>query len=455
MSHKGLRAPISRRSLLKTAVAAGIAAAGPAARFGLRPAAAASAWEEAPKASKPAKLTYIYWPWGKAQDTMIPKFEENWGVKVEKMAEPNVEPLFAKVMAMSAAGEQLDVIKGITGYLGIWVKNKIIQPIDGLPGLEQYKQEMTSLSLQSIQYQGKFYGLPYYSSIFTVGYFEDLFKKAGLKDPPKTWDEMVEQAQKAKRDGVSNFPIVWVGGAGSEHVTYVWYQLVWSRGGIVFDKDMNLKVEPGSKARESLAWWRKTFVDWKVSDPKSLELRFIPAAKAVWTGQYIFHPLTHHYYFQWMNREGESPIAGKVKMFHMPDTGKTLGWTALECLSANTKSKDWAWMLLQHVGGRTKKGDFEMAKFFANDAMLGSGFKTVMQDPEIKKHWNRWADVDVLAKQWDQATDLLQGVPALAEPWFLKWQDDAVVQVQSCLAGKITADQACDAMLQKYKEVKK
>ena len=87
--------------------------------------------------------------------------------------------------------------------------------------------------------------------------------------------------------------------------------------------------------------------------------------------------------------------------------------------------------------------------------MLGSGFKTVMQDPGVKKRWTKWADTDVVAKQWDLATDLLQAVPAIAEPWFPKWQDDAVVQIQSCLAGKITADQACDAMLQKYKEVKK
>lgn len=59
--------------------------------------------------------------------------------------------------------------------------------------------------------------------------------------------------------------------------------LTYNRGGVIFDKDLKPQLGPGSVARETLAWWQSTFKE-ELADPKSLELRFIPAAKAFNTG---------------------------------------------------------------------------------------------------------------------------------------------------------------------------
>ena len=46
------------------------------------------------------------------------------------------------------------------------------------------------------EYQGKLYGFPILSSARAFFYNKDLFARAGLAGPPKTWDEFVHAARK-------------------------------------------------------------------------------------------------------------------------------------------------------------------------------------------------------------------------------------------------------------------
>src|ERR671935_643879 len=46
------------------------------------------------------------------------------------------------------------------------------------------------------QYGGKLYGMPILSSARAFFYNRDLFAKAGIAAPPKTWDEFVQTAKK-------------------------------------------------------------------------------------------------------------------------------------------------------------------------------------------------------------------------------------------------------------------
>jgi len=410
-------------------------------------------WATAPSSPKPSKLTFIYWPWGTTEAELCDKFEADWGIPVERMSESNVEPLFNKVNTMFAAGEPLDIIKCENQNVGEWGGAGVIQPIDGLPGLEEYKADMNDLCLQSMEHDGKFWGLPYYQSFFIAAYFQDHFEAAGITAPPTTYDELKEQAEKIKADGVAEHPILWMAGPGNAHVSFVFFELVHNWGGTVFDKDAVPTLGAGSKAREALTWWQDSFQKWEISAPESLELRYIPAAKATWTEKYSFHPLTHHYYMSLMNSQSQSPIAGRMKNFMCPNDGATLGWTVLETMGGNPHDRDWAWMLQQYVGGKTKDGQYTIGLKYAVDAMLGSGFNPVNENPAIKESWKKWTDVDLNLEQWKKATPIHLAVPALPKEWFNKWNDACVVSVQNCLAGKITPDQACDEMIAKHKEV--
>ena len=415
--------------------------------------AAPSVWATAPAGPKPGKLFFLYYPWGTTEEELADQFKQDWGVDVERLVEPVNEPVYNKANTMYATGEPFDVIKTSFNWMAEWVKAGLIQPLDGLPGLEEYKKEMNKPCLQTVEYQNKTWALPYHQSFFIGAYFEDHFKKGGIKAPPKTYQELVDQALKLKKDGVAEYPIVWPNGQGTQHLTFEFYTLVHNWGGTVFDKDPKPTLEPGSKAREALNWWRRSFQEWKISAPESLELRFIPAAKAFWTGKYSFHMFTHHYYMSTMNSESESPIKGRVKNWLLPNGGATLGWTDLYTMSSTSKDKAWAWKLLQYMGGRTKDGKYTIQMKYAIKSMLGMGYDTVNRDPAIKAAWKKWTDVELNLKQGALATALPVAVPAVMTPWHQKWQDAAQVSIQKCLAGQLTADQACDEMIAKYKDV--
>ena len=77
----------------------------------------------------------------------------------------------------------------------------------------------------------------------------------------------------------------------------------------------------------------------------------------------------------------------------------------------------------------------------------------VNRDPEVREAWAKWTDVDLNLQQWEKAAAKQVAVPAMLKPWHQKWQDAAQVSISNCLAGQITADQACDEMIAKHQEV--
>ncbi|MCC6179400.1 MAG: hypothetical protein IT305_29175 [Chloroflexi bacterium] len=407
---------------------------------------AAGPWADIPAAPKPAQVNFVVWQYGNIYDQIAPRFDKDWGLKVEPNIEPNVEPMVAKLTSMFAAGEQVDVTQAPFQFLGSFIKQGMVEPIDGLPGADEYIKDFTPFTKRIAQQQGKTWGLPYFSTVWMNIYNDERLKQAGFQAPFKSWDELLEQGRKAKKDGVVKYPFLWIAGAGFEQLPGTWFVMTYNRGGVIFNDKLEPQLGPGSVARETLSWWLQTFKD-ELADPTSLELRFIPAAKAFNTGDYLYLMNLHHYYISLVNDPSQSPIAGKGRLAPMPGDGKTLGYTMLYLMSTATKNKEWAWKLLQYLGGRTKDGRYTQAESLATDAMLGSGYTSVMKSDVIGKGWAKWNDPAVVLKQWETAAIWPEAVPAVVEPWYSKWSDAINVELTACLSGKITPDQACDNMI--------
>jgi multiple sugar transport system substrate-binding protein len=79
------------------------------------------------------------------------------------------------------------------------------------------------------QYQGKLYGLPILSSARAFFYNRDLFAKAGLEGPPKTWNDFVQAAKKiqALGGGVIGYALP----LGPEEAQAEWAIWMWNGGG--------------------------------------------------------------------------------------------------------------------------------------------------------------------------------------------------------------------------------
>jgi multiple sugar transport system substrate-binding protein len=429
-----------RQFIATTAAAAGAGLAPGVAR------AQAGPWAQRPAGSA-SSVTFVVWQYGKIYEQIARQFEDDWGVKVNQIIEPNVEPQVAKLTTMFAAGDTVDVSQSPMQYLASYIDQGIAQPIDGLPGVEQYVRDFTPFTRAIAQRDGKTWGLPYFSTVWTFMYNDELLGKAGFKDKPfRSYPELVEQARKAKKDGVAKYPILWIGGQGFEQLPGTWFSLTCNRGGVIFDKQLNLQLGAGSVARETLKWWQGTFKE-ELADPNSLNLRFIPACKAFNAGQHVYLGTLHHYYISLINDAAQSPIAGKGRVLGHPGDGKTIGYTMLYILTGNTKNREWAWKLLQYLGGRTKDGQYTQANRLAADAMLGSGYQSVMESEALKKGWSKWGDVPTILNAWNKATNFAEVVPAVSQKWYPRWSELMNVELTGCLQGKLTADQACDNMV--------
>jgi multiple sugar transport system substrate-binding protein len=79
------------------------------------------------------------------------------------------------------------------------------------------------------EYQGKLYGLPILSSARAFFYNKDLFARAGITGPPKTWDDFVADARKLQ--GLGNGTIGYALPLGPEEAQAEWSIWMWNNGG--------------------------------------------------------------------------------------------------------------------------------------------------------------------------------------------------------------------------------
>src|SRR5215470_15406778 len=92
---------LSRRRFVQGAAAAGLLSPG---TLLAQPA----PWAQRP-AGNPSRLTFVVWQYGKIYEQIAKQFEDDWGVKLNQIIEPNVEPQVAKLTTMFAAGDEVDV----------------------------------------------------------------------------------------------------------------------------------------------------------------------------------------------------------------------------------------------------------------------------------------------------------------------------------------------------------
>ena len=379
-------------------------------------------------------------------------FTADYGIPVDWQRTPNVEEANQKVLSLYLAKEQVDTF--ILHYYNMakWVKEGIVQPLDGLPGLDEYVREMQSAIRSMVQYQGKIWGLPHFLSLNTYCYNTKLFEKAGFTKLPATLDELAEMWKKAKADRVADYPIMWQAGAGSEHVGDAYFSLVAGFGGELFDKDYNPMLGEGSAGRKALKWWRDTFQEWKIADPSSLELRWIPALKAYATGKHMF-TMTRERYMLNANDASKSPTAGIHKLFRI---GPHMFAGHFWALGSNAFDRHYSWIFVQYYGGKMKSGEYLGADLRAEFAGASGWPEKTLKNQKIKALWNKWFDLEEYSRQWKDARFIGDVCRAMSSTWYIEWVDRTLVpNLQNCLAGKITADQAADNIAKAAVELKK
>lgn len=170
-----------------------------------------------------------------------PYFEE--AKKAFEAANPGVEiqlelvpwdTLQQKLATDISAGSNADLAVIATRWLAGFVKQDVAEPLDGFITTE-FRDRFIESFLASALKDGKTYGLPIAASARAMYFNKELFEKAGVTEPPKTWGDLKAAAEKISGlgEGVHGFGLQ---GKDIETDVYFYYAM-WSEGTDIFDKD--------------------------------------------------------------------------------------------------------------------------------------------------------------------------------------------------------------------------
>ena len=113
---------------------------------------------------------------------------------------------------MQAGGEELDVILGDVIWTAQLAESGWISDLSDRFTESQQKAFLPG-SVEAITYEGKAFGMPWYTDTGLLYYRKDLLQESGYDGPPKTWDELKQMTRKVREDAGIKYGFVFQGAA--------------------------------------------------------------------------------------------------------------------------------------------------------------------------------------------------------------------------------------------------
>lgn len=431
----------NRRDFLKMSAAAGVAGTGLLAL-------------DAAAQAAPLNL----YTWSAAVDLVkshLTAFEGRTGLKVNYNNAPWAQ--YRDTMVTKFVGKApLDVLWVSDSWLPEWADAGWIAPINGFPELMKYNDATDDFCVKSMQYKGKQYGLTYYSDYMAFFYDEEMLKKAGIAEPPKSWDELVQQSLKIKQAGLSQYPMMLSMARESWLIEFL-TAMVYSNGGrFTDDNGAALMADPKRGAQQALQWIADAVNKYKIISPACVETGELNGLKSFSSGNHAF-ALLSRYRIRTLNDPKQSQVAGRVKQALMPagqgGSHATVGWMRFHAMTAQAAADKNraanAAKLIEWFGGKAD-GKYQFQKMLFNDLGSGFGVKELFKDAEIQASYKKYSDLAMFEKQ----QQLVRKKDVIAR-WFGEWDEVNGTAWQSAVIGKSSVADALKKSAEAWNDMRK
>ncbi|CAM4141570.1 sugar ABC transporter substrate-binding protein [Paenibacillus alkaliterrae] len=303
-----------------------------------------------------------------------PDFEKETGIKVN-VQEIGRDAYLQKVSTqLLGKDEGLDVALVLNNYVGQFAAGGQFEDLG--PFMEKNGTNLEHFlpaSVQSVKYKEKTYAMPLELSTMLLIYRKDL-----IPNPPKTWEEYAELAEKFTQSknpqSPTEFGTTFQGKRGYTQPKE-WYQYFWAMGGELFDKDTKptLNSEAGVKA---LTFVVDNFRKHKVVPPDATTYEF-PEVLSAFQNEKVAMAVEWNAAYSQLKDQTKSPkVFDKFAVTQVPDGVSFIhAWSI--AINTASKKKEAAYKFISWV---TNEG----AKRYA----LAGGVppvKSVLQDPELIK----------------------------------------------------------------------
>ena len=198
-------------------------------------------------------------------------------------------------------------------------------------------------ALDSVTYKGRYYGIPWLNDVKYLFYNEKMLNDAGFTAPPKTWDELLTQAQAMKDKGIVDYPIAW-SWSQAECLICDYTAIAGGFGGRFVDADNNPTLN--SDANKAALDFMVGSIQSGITNPKSLEMIEDDVLSTFVSGNAAF-ALNWTYMYNAAKDTAKSSVADDVRITTIPGTAAAASATVNGgmplMITSGSQHPDQAW----------------------------------------------------------------------------------------------------------------
>ena len=359
---------------------------------------------------------------------MTSDFEKQYpDVKVNLEFVP-YEALHDKIVAArGAGGNGYDVVLFDAIWPAEFSRFDLLQDVSSRIAADE-REKIFPGAMNTVVYQGKTLGMPWILDTKYLYYNKAMLDKAGIKTPPASWQQVMDDAKGLKDKGIVKYPLVW-SWSQAEALVCDYTTLVSGFGGSFYQ---NGKLDFSTPASLKAVTLMKTSLDQGLSNPASREYLEEDVRKAFSNGDAAF-ALNWTYMYNMANDPKQSKVAGDVGIVPAPgDTpdkpGAVNGSMGLGIAKASQHPEE-AWQYIHYL---TQPVQDKYAKLSL------PVWKASYQDPAVAK------GQESLIAAADKSLNVMLSRPETAD--YSRLSNTLQQQLQSVLQGKATPDVALKAV---------
>lgn len=219
---------------------------------------------------KGTEITVLLPPWYKFPQDMLDQFTKETGIKV-KLEITDWESMTDKTVTSLQAGvAPADITEMSWHRVQIYGNNGWFEPLKKYFD-DDFFSDITTMNM--FKYKDDYLAVPIYNDFRMTYVNKKYLNQAGIKELPKTPEEMIADCVKIKEKGISDYPLT-VPFSATTATTTPWFLLTKAYGGELFDENwetlFDKKDSAGYKAMELLM---KSLHEYKIIDPASVGLK--------------------------------------------------------------------------------------------------------------------------------------------------------------------------------------
>jgi multiple sugar transport system substrate-binding protein len=186
-------------------------------------------------------------PFSEAVLKLLPEFEKESGIKVNVIELP-YEQTYAKGL-LEARNETgtYDVIQINRPSLAAYAEPNYLVPLNDLVS-EDLINDLFPVHKDYVTFNGKVYAIPHSNDLRALYFRTDMFKEAGIGNPPDNWDQMRDYAKKFTNEASGEYGLLLAGSPKGPGV-WVMSDFIHQAGGSILDEN----GKPAINSKEAIS----------------------------------------------------------------------------------------------------------------------------------------------------------------------------------------------------------